>query len=245
MLKLYRELASWWPLLSPHEDYAEEAGVFWQILSESGLPGSPTLLEMGSGGGSNAFYLKAHFERVTLTDLSPDMLAVSRTLNPDCEHIEGDMRGLRLGRLFDVVFIHDAIDYMLSVEDLRGAIESAFVHCRPGGVALLVPDHVRETFEPSTEHGGRDGEGRAMRYVEWTYDPDESDTTCVTHFAYVLREAGQPVRVEHETHLFGLFPRAEWLRLLAEVGFEVRILHDAFDREIFVASRPASRLSGE
>ena len=67
-----------------------------------------TLLELGSGGGNNASHLKARFN-CTLTDISPDMLALSRTLNPECEHLEGDMRTLRLGRTFDVVFIHDAI----------------------------------------------------------------------------------------------------------------------------------------
>jgi len=58
MLKLYTELAAWWPLLSPSEDYADEAAFFAQILAEAGLPPSPSLLELGCGGGSNAFYLK-------------------------------------------------------------------------------------------------------------------------------------------------------------------------------------------
>ena len=70
-----------------------------------------TLLELGSGGGNNASHLKHRFE-CTLTDLSPEMLALSRTLNPECEHIEGDMRTLRLERTFDAVFVHDAIAYI-------------------------------------------------------------------------------------------------------------------------------------
>ena len=35
---------------------------------------------------------------MTLVDLSEEMLAVSRELNPECEHLQGDMRTLRLGR---------------------------------------------------------------------------------------------------------------------------------------------------
>src|SRR3712207_9249425 len=114
------------------------------------MPPAPTLLELGSGGGNNAVHLKAHFAQVTLTDLSPEMLAVSRALNPDCEHLLGDMRTLRLGRAFDVVFVHDAIDYMTTREDLRLALETAAVHCKPDGLGLFVPDYVREAFEPST-----------------------------------------------------------------------------------------------
>jgi trans-aconitate methyltransferase len=112
MLKLYTELGNWWPLLSPPEDYFDEAEFFHRVLAEASLPPAPTLLELGCGGGNNAVHLKAHFAGVTLTDLSPQMLAVSRALNPDCEHLIGDMRTLWLGRAFDVVFVHDAIDYM-------------------------------------------------------------------------------------------------------------------------------------
>ncbi len=237
MQKMYDDLANWWPLLSPPEDYADEAAFFWQVLSNVGLPPSPTLLELGCGGGSNAFYLKKRFAQVTLSDLSSQMLAVSRALNPDCEHIEGDMRSLRLGRVFDVVFIHDAIDYMTTSADLEQAMETASVHCKVGGVVLLVPDHVRENFAPSTEHGGTDGDHRALRYLEWTYDPDDADTTCTTDFVYVLREGHHPVRIEYEQHINGLFPRDEWLRLLRATGFEPETVQDPFGRELFVARK--------
>ena len=174
---------------------------------------------------------------MTLTDLAPGMLAVSHKLNPECEHIEGDMRMLRLGRLFDAVFIHDAIMYMTSVEDLRRAMETAFVHCRPGGVALFAPDHVRETFTPGTDHGGHDDGTRGLRYLEWTYDPDPNDTTYVVDFAYLLREAAGTVRVEHDRHIDGLFGRNEWLQLLRAVGFHPRIVADPWRQDVFVAMK--------
>src|SRR5437868_4744591 len=151
--KMYTEIATWWHLLSIPEDYADEFEFFQQVLASANLPPAPTLLELGCGGGNNASHMKALFAQVTLTDLSPQMLAMSRTLNPDCEHLVGDMRTLRLGRTFDVVFIHDAIDYMTTLDDLRLALETAFLHCAAGGLTLLVPDHVRETFQPSTDHG--------------------------------------------------------------------------------------------
>ena len=139
MHKMYDDLAHWWPLLSPLDDYADEAAFFGQVLASGSLPPTPSLLELGCGGGNNAFYLKKMFSHVTLSDLSPNMLAVSRALNPDCEHVDGDMRTLRLGRVFDAVFIHDAIDYMTTLADLRQAMETAFVHCQASGVALWCP----------------------------------------------------------------------------------------------------------
>jgi hypothetical protein len=171
------------------------------------------------------------------------MLAVSAALNPECEHVAGDMRSVRLGRVFDCVFIHDAIDYITNEADLRAVFETAFLHCRPGGALLVAPDHVRETFQPGTDHGGSDApDGRGLRYLEWTWDPDPRDATFVTDYAYLLREADGRVTVEHDRHVGGLFPRATWLRLLAEAGFAPsRAEHpgeEVVGHEVFVGRRP-------
>jgi SAM-dependent methyltransferase len=217
--KLYGELADWWPLLSPPEDYAEEAARYHEVLTESAERDVREILELGSGGGNNASHLKRWFA-LTLVDRSPQMLAVSRALNPECEHLEGDMRTVRLGRTFDAVFVHDAIAYVLTRGDLLRVFVTAREHCRPGGCALFVPDWIRETFAPATEHGGQDGADRALRYLDWTWDPDPKDETHLMDLAYVLHLPDGSVRVEHDRHECGLFPRAVWLELLEEAGFE-------------------------
>jgi ubiquinone/menaquinone biosynthesis C-methylase UbiE len=237
-VKLYDELAEWWPLFSAPEDYAEEAAYFARVLTEACKHAPRTVLELGSGGGNNALYLKSKFE-MTLVDLSPQMLAVSRRLNPECEHREGDMRTVNLGRRFDAVFIHDAIAYMTNVEDLQAAIRTAYRHCRAGGVALLVPDCVKESFVAETRHGGHDGDdGRSLRYLMWSIDPDPTDATYRTDFAILLRDHDGDTRVIHDSHIEGIFPRAEWVRLLREAGFEPSILNDEWGRDVFIARRP-------
>lgn len=220
-MKLYGDLAPWWPLLSHPAEYADEALFYGQTLIDACDRPPRTLLELGSGGGNNAAHLKARFD-MTLVDQSPHMQAISRALNPECEHIVGDMRSVRLGRLFDAVFVHDAVMHMTTLDDLHRAMGTAWLHCRPGGAALFVPDHVRESFRPGTDHGGHDGDGRALRYLEWTWDPDPADTTYVADFACLLRDADGSVRVAQDRLVLGLFPRADWLRLLAEVGFQPR-----------------------
>ena len=225
--RLYRDLAEWWPLLSAPEEYEEEASEYTRLILGA-VPDAREVLELGSGGGNNASHMKAAFE-LTLVDLSPAMLDVSRRLNPECEHVEGDMRSVRLGRTFDAVFVHDAIAYMTTEEDLRRVFATAFEHCRPGGVALFVPDAVTETFEPATDHGGHDGADRALRYLEWTWDPDPADTTCRMDLTYVFREPDGSVHVELDEHLCGLFRRATWVGLIEEAGFNVRavgLTHD-------------------
>jgi SAM-dependent methyltransferase len=228
---LYQELADWWPVLSLPEDYAEEAGFYQNAILSAGSAIPETLLELGSGGGNNASHLKKRFE-MTLVDLSAGMLEVSKRLNPQCEHIQGDMRTVRLGREFDAVFIHDAIDYMCSPSDLYRAIETAFVHCRSGGVALFAPDFTRETFKASTEHGGHDVGKRGLRYLEWTWDPDEADTTYLSYMVYLLREASGEVRSIVDRHVCGLFAHDEWLGTIAKAGFQAQALpfeHSEFE----------------
>lgn len=238
MSKMYDELATWWQLISPPEEYEQEFDFFEPLLAEAAENPDASLLELGSGGGNNALYLKKMFPHVTLTDLSPQMLAISRELNPECEHISGDMRTLRLDRTFDAVFVHDAIDYMTTTDDLRRAMETAFLHCKPGGTVLFVPDHLQETFEEETDHGGVDGDGRSLRFLEWTYDPDETDTTYTVDYVYALREGNEPTRVEHDQHICGLYSRAEWMRLANQVGFEMDSVGDPFGRDVFIAHRP-------
>lgn len=241
MQALYHDLGSWWPLLSPLEDYAGEAGFFAEVFAAADLGPGPTLLELGCGGGHNAWYLKAGFAACTLTDLAPEMLAISQGLNPDCEHLVADMRSLRLDRSFDAVFVHDAICYMSSREALCEAIETAWIHCRPGGLALFVPDETRESFEPMTESGGADAPdgSRSLRYLEWVHDPDPEDEQIQTEYVCLLREGEAPVRSVHETHIHGLFPRAVWIDLLQAAGFTVESLIDPYERELFLARRPA------
>ena len=131
------------------------------------------------------------------------------------------MRSLRIpGAHFDAVFVHDAVTYLTSEADARAMAETAAFHCRPGGSVLVVPDHVRESFTPPyTEHGGHDGaDGRSMRYLMWCTDPDPTDSTFVSDFAYLLRESDGTVRVEHDRHVQGIFPESVWIDALTEAG---------------------------
>ncbi len=241
--RFYADLAPWWPLISAPAEYADEAAFAGSLLRTS-VPPAETVLELGSGGGNNAFHLKRHFA-LTLVDLSEAMLDVSRALNPDCEHRQGDMRTIRLDRRFDAVFVHDAIEYMTDEDDLRRAVATVWEHCRPGGVAVLVPDDIAENYEPGTASGGTDApDGRGVRFLSWSTDPDPTDSTTVTDYAFLLRAPDGSTQVAHDSHTLGLFPREVWLRLLTEAGFSARSVaevtsEDRLPREFFIGHRPA------
>ena len=218
--RLYNELADWYHLLTAPHEYVEEATAYRDLIEEVAKKPVKTILELGTGGGANASHLKSHYQ-LTLTDLSAPMLNQSRKINPECEHIEGDMRTMRLGRTFDCVLIHDAIDYMTTREDLSAAMRTAAAHLEPEGLALFFPDHLKDTFEETTDHGGFNNEtGEGLRYLEWTWDPDPDDDTYTADYAYLIRETTGEVRALHDRHTCGLFTKHTWLDLMKEAGLE-------------------------
>ncbi len=242
--RLYQDLAEWWPLISPAVEYVEEAAYVATVLNSASIP-VRDVLELGSGGGHNAGHLKASFA-MTLVDLSGDMLAVSRPLNPECAHHLGDMRSVRLGRTFDAVFVHDAVDYMTSEADLRSVIETAFGHCRPGGIAVFVPDRTLESFQAESDQGGSDDpSGRGAHFVARLWDPDPADCWVQGDYTFLLRETDGSVLVVRETHRMGLFSRYVWLALLADAGFRPEAVtevttEDRKPRELFLGHRPGA-----
>jgi SAM-dependent methyltransferase len=240
-MRIYSALAEWYPLVDPREDHADEAAVYAAAIRGAAQPFARTLLELGAGAGNNAWYLKQDFA-CTLTDVSAAMQALSRAQNPECEHLSGDMRTMRLDRTFDAVLVHDAVVYMTSAEDLLRAVRTAYVHVRPGGVALFAPDYVRETFVERAALLSADAGRRSLRGVEWAWDPDPADHTYRADYALLLRD-GEVLTSVHDSHVEGLFERSEWTAVLAEAGFAVEPVHHPLGPdeigELFLGRRTA------
>jgi SAM-dependent methyltransferase len=218
--RLYGDLAHLWPLVSPASDYEAAAQNWRRVLREKLGPGRHALLELGCGGGHLLSHLTADFE-ATAVDISEGMLKNSMRLNPAVDHHLGDMRTVRLGRTFRAVIIHDAVDYMLSEDDLMAAFKTAAAHLAPGGVLIVTPDDFREMFRDSRVSSETHAEGRrSLTFIQFDHDPDPSDTRIESLMFYLLREGGR-MTIELDRHILGLFPLATWLDLMAAAGFEV------------------------
>lgn len=218
--RLYTDLAWVWPFVSPPEDYPEEVAAFHARYERHGLPDGAPVLHLGSGGGSIDWHLKRHYS-VTGVDLSPSMLSHARSLNPEVEYLEGDIRDVRLGQVFDAVLLHDAAAYMTTLADLRAAYQTAAVHLAPGGVLVTPPEELRSRFrqhhvEAETHQRGE----RTVTTVIVDFDPDPADTWFEQTYVFLIRQTGQPLHTETDTHRCGLYDLDEMLELLREVGFE-------------------------
>ena len=222
--RLYHELADLWPRLSPPQDYAREAAVIDEILTARlGPPpagGRHRILELGGGGGHTLCHLADRYD-ATNVDLSEAMLSQSRKLNPSVTHITGDMRRIRLDQTFDAVLAHDAIDYMACPADLQSALATAAAHLHEGGVLIVAPSYLCETFTDwQTESDHYADEHVQLTYVSCVHRPDEQADTFELAMLLVIRDDGR-LRIVEDRHICGLFSKHTWMELLDGAGFEV------------------------
>ena len=195
---------------------------FGDVIREELGIGRHKLLELGVGGGHNLSHLTADFD-CTAVDLSSDMLALSKGLNPGVEHRVGDMRNTRLERIFDAVLVHDAASYLLSEQDLTETFATAAAHLRPGGLLMVAPDWVQETFPDGWVYNWDRQQGDIeVNIQEVMVDPDPLDTQVESTYTYTIKKDGETT-VEVDTHITGLFPIQTWSGLMGQAGFTVEV----------------------
>jgi ubiquinone/menaquinone biosynthesis C-methylase UbiE len=216
--RIYEDLAFLVPLISPPEEYGEEASHWRTVLREKLGEDRQEILELGVGGGYNLSHLTGDYQ-ATAVDLSETMLTECRRLNPDITLHRGDMRNVRLKRKFAAVLIHDAISYMLSEADLSAAFQTAAVHLNPKGILITSPDRFLETFEtPAIEHATHSAGDLQVTYLEYTHDLDPGDHVVESIMIYFIQSKGS-LRIELDRHTTGVFPKETWIRLMNDAGF--------------------------
>jgi len=235
--RMYKDLAWTWPIISPPEDYEEEAKQFIEAIETHSKIPVKTILDMGSGGGHNDIHLKKHY-KVTGLDMSPKMMENARKLNPEVEYFEGDMRTAILDKKFDAVLLADAVMYLITENDLLAAFNNAFQHLNPGGVLCTYVEATPERFQENQT----DISFRGNEEVKITLMENQRRTgfsTFQSIFLYLIEENGNH-NIEAETHNFGMFSRDVWHRLLEGTGFEINVMefHDEDNYPMFVCVRP-------
>ena len=225
----YNDLAWTEELLASLSDYKKEAQICIDLINRTAPEYPHTMLHLGSGAGGHDIFFKRHF-RVTGVDLSQGMLNKARKLHPDIEYLEGDMRTLRLNRQFDVVAIPDSIDYMVSPDDLRQAMQTAVVHLKRGGVLLVVAKTV-ETFQNNNFAYTGEKEDVHVTLLENNYINPARPNTYDATFIYLIRQQGE-LAIHTENQVLGLFPRETWQKLFSDNNLTTQEtnLHGVYDR---------------
>ena len=240
-MRLYTDLAPWFHLLTAPEDYDEEAARFRRAFSEDRRAAphaaGTRLRRREHGVAPQAPRLHPHGS--VAADTRAERATQSRV-----EHALGDMRTIRLGRTFDAVFVHDAVMYLTTEDDLRLAIETASIHCRPGGVASSRPMPSARPSPPAPITAATTGTGAPCATSSQRRPGGEQ--AFAVDYVVLVTEPGADARVVHDRHLHGLFAEHTWLYLLEAAGFAAHVdpgnpeLEDEA-QPVFVGRRPPSK----
>lgn len=149
----------------------------------------------------------------TAVDLSEAMLERCRKLNPGVVLHRGDMRSIRLGKKFSAVLIHDAVNHLLTEEDLAATFQTVAQHLQKNGIVILSPDWFTESFHaPMIENVTHSNTDMELTYFSYTHDPNPDDTNIEEIMIYFITANGK-LRIKHDKFVLGLFPKSTWIRL--------------------------------
>jgi SAM-dependent methyltransferase len=124
------------------------------------------LLDMACGTGKSFLPLARRGYDVTACDISPRMVDVARAKAPEIEIAVGDMRALEeLGEFDLITCLDDAVNYLLTVEELEGFFHSVARNLAPDGVAVFDVNSVRLYREAFAQDWLIDEPGA---FIAWT-----------------------------------------------------------------------------
>ena len=217
----YEAIAPAYDDFTAHHDYELWLGNLLPEAERHGLRGD-RLLDVACGTGKSFIPMLERGWKVTACDISPAMVELARRKVGDAaELLVADMRSLPVLGEFDLVCcLDDAINYLLSPEELVRALRGMAANLAPEGILLFDVNTIeayRNFFAEVVviEHGGR----RLIWRGHASPDHPEGEIAEASFEALPLdAEAGPPI--PPELHRQRHFPEAEVLAALAAAGLQ-------------------------
>lgn len=213
-------------MISPPADYQAEASIIRELVIEhAGNPDQPIcLLELGAGGGHTLSHLPTDWH-LTAIDLSSDMLDQCRKLVPHATCVVGDMRNPNIDAPFDVILIHDAVDYLITEADIAATLASCRRLLADDGLLLLAPTYTRETFNPGDlEADQRVADGVRVTYFTYVRDVPGNEHALDMLMTICIDKGKKNTQMVTDVHRCGLFATGQWLDMLDKAGFVGRLV---------------------
>ncbi len=215
----YEAIAPVYDDFTAHHDYELWLGNLLPKASGHGLSGR-RLLDVGCGTGKSFLPMLERGWEVTACDISPSMLELARAKAGGSAQLSvADMRELPKFGEFDLVWaLDDAINYLLSVEELGRALRGMQANLAPGGLLMFDVNTLQayRTFfaeEQRVQRGGRQlvwrGQGSA-----------DAPPASISEARFDIEAGDGGAEAETHVHRQRHFPETEVREQLAGAGLE-------------------------
>lgn len=216
----YEAIAPVYDDFTAHHNYELWLGELLPQLRRHGLRGH-RLLDVGCGTGKSFLPMMERGWEVTACDISPSMLDLARAKAGDGARLTvADMRELPAFGEFDLVWsLDDAVNYLLSAEELRSALSGMRSNLAPGGLLLFDVNTLRtyRTFFARTQTVERDG----LRLIWRGQGSGDAEPDSISEARFEV-EAGEGPKASVETHVHRQrhFPEAVVREALEAAGLK-------------------------
>lgn len=212
----YEAVASVYDDFTAHHDYELWLGNLLPKLRQHGLRGR-RLLDVGCGTGKSFLPMLERGWEVTACDISPSMLDLARAkVGSGAKLSVTDMRELPVFGEFDLVWcLDDAVNYLLSEEEMKAALSGMRANLAPDGLLMFDANCLQSyrTFFAEVQQVKRNG-----RRLTWRgQGSGEAASGCLGEAHFEIESDG---KMETHVHRQRHFPETQMRELLTAAGLE-------------------------
>jgi SAM-dependent methyltransferase len=217
--RAYEAIAPVYDDFTAHHDYELWLGNLLPELRRHGLRGH-RLLDVGCGTGKSFLPMIERGWDVTACDISPSMLELARAKAGEAACLTvADMRKLPVFGEFDLVWaLDDAVNYLLSAEELGEALGGMRANLAPGGLLMFDLNTLQayRSFFAEVQRVERGGRRLVWRGQASSDTPPGS----ISEARFEVESCGDEADVQTHLHRQRHFPEAEVLELLRQARLE-------------------------
>ena len=215
----YEAIAPVYDDFTSHHDYELWLGMLLPQLERHGL-GGRRLLDIGCGTGKSFLPMLERGWEVTACDISASMVDLAREKAGDAAKLSvADMRELPAFGEFDLVWsLDDAVNYLLSIEELERALAGMRRNLAPHGLLMFDVNTLQSYRSFFAETEVREAGGRKLLW-QGRAAPDTPPGSISEASFEVIGPDGEP-EIEPELHRQRHFPEEDVRAALGRAGLE-------------------------
>jgi SAM-dependent methyltransferase len=225
-MSVFGKYAAYYDLIYRDKDYVGEATYIHHLIQKY-HPATKTILDLGCGTGRHAKLLAQKGYLVHGVDLSQEMLnEANKETDSNClVFSQGDVRTVKLGKIFDVVVsLFHVVSYQTTNDDLRNTINTAFGHLENHGFFIFDCWYGPTVLSdrPTVRIKRLESELiKVTRIAEPVMYANEN-LVDVNYDVFIRDKAEGLVEELHETHRMRYLFKPELELLLNQAGFEMK-----------------------